>query len=62
MRKVVFLRVSRHPLDSSSPSHQTALVLQKAADGFLSIQGHTPVAYSDRQRCWDLLRVSCTVE
>ena len=58
MRKVIFLRVVRSPLESYQPAHQTALVLQKSADGFLIIQGHAPVAWQERQRCWDLFRVS----
>lgn len=55
MRKVVFLRVSHSPLDGA---HQTALVLQKTADGYLNIQGRAPVAWSERNRCWELFRVS----
>lgn len=57
MRKVVFLRVARGLLNGPH-LHPTALVLQKSADGYLSIQGHTPVAWSERQRCWELFRVS----
>ena len=53
----MFLRVARDSLDVAN-LHPTALVLQKAADGYLSIQGRTPVAWSERHRCWELFRVS----
>ena len=61
MKKVVFLKVARSPpaaRGGGDGSHATALVLQKSADGYLTIQGRAPVAWAERHQCWQLFRVS----
>ena len=62
MKKVVFLKVVRggSPGSECGGPHATALVLQRSADGYLSIQGHPPVPWAERQECWLLFRVSWT--
>jgi hypothetical protein len=54
MRKVVFLKVARGA--TGDGPHETALVLQKSADGYITIQGHAPVAWAERHQCWQLFR------